>query len=180
MVNQSFRDAILIAAVQVLIDRGETGWSVERVADAAECAKGLVLYHYRAKRHLLAQAGGKLRDRLVDERLASLSAGKGAAAVDDLWDCLVAQVTSGLFRAWLGLHGSADRDIRASVAVGADHLNKLREAVAGALGLAGGPVSAVLLEAGLTGFQLQLLEGTAKGDVQEAYDRFWLVILDTA
>lgn len=96
------RSAIVEAALALLRAGGLSALSVERIANGATVAKGLVLYHYGSRAGLVELCG----QRLEEERAARLRAagqGKGIAAIDALWEELVRQQEDGTARAWLSL-----------------------------------------------------------------------------
>ncbi|MEO8200039.1 MAG: TetR family transcriptional regulator, partial [Gemmatimonadota bacterium] len=81
--------AILSAAKLILIRKGLAAWTIEDVALEANCAKGLVNYHYKTKTRLLAQVAESLVDDRFERRVTALR-NEGAAALDSLWHVLSA------------------------------------------------------------------------------------------
>jgi AcrR family transcriptional regulator len=104
------KSEILGAAKSVLVKRGLTAWTIEDVAREAQCAKGLVNYHYKTKANLLAQVGESLREDRIGRRLAALE-NEGATALDALWNTLTAEVRSGELAAWLSLSALPDQAV---------------------------------------------------------------------
>lgn len=170
------RDQILEAALQILGEKGLAGWSVDRVADAAGCAKGLIHYHFGSKDTLLAEVRKQVEFQRREDRLEVLGGHSGAAALDALWEVMMAEVRSGRFGAWLDLlryfgpstsgAGSAD-DIR------------LATAAARALDASEAELAeeAVVLGAALDGLELRLLQGEPPAEVREGFERVWLGVL---
>ncbi|MGH7560114.1 MAG: TetR/AcrR family transcriptional regulator [Gemmatimonadales bacterium] len=167
------KDAILTAAISVLADDGLNNWTIEEVAERARCAKGLVNYHYRSKLDLLTRAANALRDDRHARRLAALQA-PGTAALDRLWQVLLAEVESGWFAAWLAM-ASAEGPLRQGASGWEGRA--LAQAASKALGVDLPPDSAYLIPGLLDGLELQLLLGVEPGAVEEAYHRAWTVVL---
>jgi AcrR family transcriptional regulator len=167
------RDAIISSTIQLLGNRGLTGCSIENVSRAAECAKGLVNYHFGSKRRLLDSVALQLRDRRSQSRSASLSAGLGTRALDALWDTLLREVREGEARAWFALASDDPRLLSLEAQTG---LELVRLATR-ALDLSDDAIPSLLLLATLDGLQLSLLSGTPPHEVRESFDRFWLLLL---
>jgi AcrR family transcriptional regulator len=170
------KDAILGAAVEVLVIHGLNNWTIEEVANRAHCAKGLVNYHYRSKQGLLIQAAETLRDDRAAHRLAAVQS-HGAQAVDRLWGTLRAEVESGWFAAWASLV-TADTALRkAAVERPADGAT-VAAALSHSLDLGHQLVPrATLIQAALNGLELALLQGVPAAEAEEAYHRFWLTVV---
>lgn len=170
------RDQILEAALLVLGEQGLAVWSVDRVADRAGCAKGLVHYHFGSKDRLLAEVRTRLEFGRREARIEAFSTRSGAAALDRLWEALELEVSGGRFGAWLDLvryfgpstsgAGSAD-DLRLATAA-ARALEASERALA---------EQAVVLGAALDGLQLRLLLGESPARVREGFERVWLGVL---
>ena len=135
------RSAIVDAALALLRDGGLSALSMERVANRAAVAKGLVLYHYRTRAGLVELCG----QRLEEERAARLRVagqGSGIAAVDAQWDELVRQQEDGTARAWLSLAAAGAVTTPASEELVAQANRALLDGCAAALA-AGGDHAAV-------------------------------------
>lgn len=169
------KSEILAAAKSVLIGRGLTAWTIEDVAREAQCAKGLVNYHYKTKANLLAQVGGSLREDRIGRRLAALE-NEGATALDALWNTLTAEVRSGELAAWLALSALPDQAVRHGLRSQEGELRRLEEAANRAFGISVSTMGQ-LIDSVLTGFQIALLNGQEDQLVREAYHRFWLGVL---
>jgi AcrR family transcriptional regulator len=168
------KDAIVVAATRVLLREGLQGWSVDRVAAEAGCAKGLVHYHHGTKRALLGRVGEALGRARQARRLDALD-GSGADALDRLWLSLVREVRSGEWAAWAAI--AAEPGIPGPMSPPGE-LPALANAIGRALDLAAPRAEDVrLAAAALDGFQLALHLGTAEESVREAYHRLCLTFL---
>ena len=170
------KDEIAEAATRVLVRDGLRGWSVDRVAREAGCAKGLVHYHHGTKENLLQAVAARLEAAHWQLRFDALKRTKGADALDGLWQALNSEVASGEWAAILSLRGLA------GVAVGSTNdapvLGRLAASLATALDIPEpSPDEARLVAAALDGFQLLLHQGTDPAAAREAYHRLWLAVL---
>lgn len=170
------QESIVNTASELLMARGLTDWSVEKVAKAAGCAKGLVHYHFGTKDTLLGKVLERLEFERQERRLTALSGAEGAAALDELWQVLVTEVRAGSFGAWIdclryfgpragGLMAAAD--------------DRLSAAAARALGEPEASLveAAALLGPAMDGFQFRLHSGEDPARVREGFDRVWLGVL---
>ena len=169
------KSEILAAAKSVLTNRGLTAWTIEDVAREAQCAKGLVNYHYKTKANLLAQVGASLREDRVGRRLAALE-NEGATALDALWNTLTSEVRSGELAAWLALSALPDKAVHHGLRSQEGELKRLEDAANRAFGMSDSTMGQ-LIDSVLTGFQIALLNGHEDQVVREAYHRFWLGVL---
>ena len=168
---------IIDAARATLVREGLAGWTMERVAREAECAKGLVHYHFRTKTELLAVVAASIRRARADRRVEAFRS-RGAAALDALWQVLVAEVASGEAAAWLSLASLPERSVRDALLASREELDRLGAAAGGSLDTAELSEPALrMLMAALDGLQLPLVLGEAPDPVREAYDRLWLTAL---
>lgn len=169
------KDSITAAAVRVLLHDGLPGWSVDRVAREAGCAKGLVHYHHGTKRDLLLRASESLGSSRRERRLEALQ-GSGAATLDRLWALLVREVRHGEWAAWASLTAAPDLPNRAP---STPDLLEFGAAIGRALDLPPlDPPRCRLAVAALDGFQVALALGDPEEAVHEAYHRLWLALLD--
>lgn len=169
------RDRILNAATTVLIQRGLNGWTVDEVARKAECAKGLVNYHYRSKQQLLERIAELLRE---DRWVKRIAATRKPKPLDLLWQTLIDEVSSGRFSAWLSLLAAGEK-LRQSARTPLQLAETLCRTLGESLGLGDqleshGP----LVAAALDGISLRLLEGADPSTLEEVYHRFWLTLLE--
>lgn len=169
------RDDILRAAVHLLAEGGLPACTVDRIAQAVPCAKGLINYHWRSKEQLLMEASGRLRTSREMAWSQAVADSQGAAALDALWQAIAAEVTGGRTGTRLALlgHPATAGVVRSSPSVGA----QLAKSVAGALALPAKSVDPILLTAVLDGLELRLAGGEEPDRVRDAYDRFWLSVL---
>ena len=162
------RELLLDGSVAVVVERGLAGWTLERVAREARCAKGLVLYHYQTKGRLLALTAAQLERARWDLRFAALER-TGLEAIDRLWDALVDDVESGRFAAWVSLAAGG----HAGMATGKRGPD-FHEGLSRVLGL---PREALAdpasIEAMLDGIELSLSRATSRAPIRTAYDRLW-------
>ncbi len=180
------RDAIVDAAARVLSADGLSSFTVARVARAARASSALVHYHFATKRRLLLAAAERVAARRTSQRLARLRDRRGLAALDGLWDGLVAGAARDAERAWhdLQLLAREDGDIAAALRLERD---RERAALAAALP----PLLADLDShprirsehlAGLTatfldGAAAALAAGASPGELRAAYDAFCLALV---
>lgn len=150
------RSAILAAALQTLKRDGLEGFAIEAVARRAGVAKGLVLYHFKARRRLIALCARNVQTERARRLAAALGDGLGAAAADRCWQELLRQQHDGLARAWLGLcaGGITDRSIN-----DVDFEERARQLL-------------------LDGCAAGLAAGVPAGELKDAFDAVWLALLD--
>lgn len=170
------KDAIVHAAVRVLIRSGLNKWTVDEVARQAGCAKGLVNYHHRSKEHLLRLAAQTLRDDRWASRLAAVT-DRRADALDRLWATLLEEVRVGRFAAWLSCLASPP--LREAAATLPAQSQAFALALAQSLGIGDQlPGTAGMIEAALDGLELRLLQGVPAAQAEEAYHQSLLVALE--
>jgi AcrR family transcriptional regulator len=172
----TMRDEITTAAASLLGDQGLAGWSVDKVAERAGCAKGLVHYHFGSKDTLLSEVRQRVEFRRREDRIGAFSGRAGASALDALWEVLAAEVQEGRFGAWLDLVRYFGPST--SQAGTADDL-RLATAAARALEASERDLAeqAVVVGAALDGLQLRLLLGEPPAQVREGFERVWLGVL---
>ncbi|HEX9166450.1 MAG TPA: hypothetical protein VF862_11115 [Gemmatimonadales bacterium] len=101
-----------------------------------------------------------------------------AKAIDRLWEDLSREVASGAFRLWLGL--AADPTTSAAASFSTSQRQQLATAAATTFRLPGKDPALSALPAILDGFQLLLLQGVPEVEVREAFDSYWLDLLERA
>jgi AcrR family transcriptional regulator len=168
------RRRIVESAAALLAAHGQPGWSVEQVAASADCAKGLVHYHFGTRTALLEAVIDAMARGRMARRIAALSP-SGTAALDALWTVLREDASAGTSRAWLeaGLDGGAG--IRRALAPTDAELGEFAAASSAAMELPTLPshrVHTLLLL--LDALEASLVRGAPEADVREAYDRIWL------
>ena len=170
------KEAILGAAIEVVVLHGLNNWTVEEVANRARCAKGLVNYHYRSKQDLLVQVAHTIRDDRSARRLAAIQTA-GTPALDRLWTALAVEVESGWFAAWISLL-AADGLLRDAARTSIPDRLAFADGLSRALDLGDLLVPrATLIDSALNGLQLGLLQGGSPPAMEEDYHRFWLTVL---
>jgi AcrR family transcriptional regulator len=148
------RRRILESALRLLRTRGIDAFSVEAVAGGAAVAKGLVIYHYGSRAHLLRQCGAALQAERRDRLRWARESAPGIQGIDACWEELRRQTADGTTRAWLGL-----------VAVGAVPAPAEPDP------------DAVVVAGVLDGCAVALAVGVAEAAVREAHDALWLAVL---
>jgi AcrR family transcriptional regulator len=176
------RAAILEATLQLLRRSGRL--TVDQVAGAARCAKGLVHYHFHTKGALLAAAASRLAERRRSRWGEAFRGKTPDEAIRRSWDLLVTESRDGTLRAWLALCAERDKVTGQSVS---SEVEAFSSAVAGAvellvrdLGLT--PTVSIqelglLLAAVVHGSGLQLEAGVPPARLQGAYEAAWLGVL---
>jgi len=171
------RARIMEAAESLLMQHGLHGWSVEQVARTAECAKGLVHYHFGTRAALLAAVAGAMGQQRIEQRVRAL-APRGTSALDALFAVLQQDAREGRSKAWLelGLNGAAG--IHAAMTPSAEQLDRFAAAGGAALEMPPlRPDRARALLLVLDGLEAGLVRGARHPDVREAYDQVWLAML---
>jgi AcrR family transcriptional regulator len=170
------KDRIVGAAIAALVEIGLTDWTVDQAAKRAECAKGLIIYHFQSKVRLLQVVAAQVRDERT-ARLAASIERSGADALDDLWEALADEVRSGRFALWLAL--LADRQVAHSAIIDTSTRQHLITSIASAIGFTAETVELQQVPTFLDGIQIQLLMGTTAPEaLREQYDGFWLQLLN--
>lgn len=165
------KNKILDASVTTVRDHGLTKWTVERVSEAARCAKGLVLYHYGSKAALLGQTAEQLGQSHRAARLEAIKGLSGTEALDSLWLTLSEEVRTGWFKAWLEVSVDGRPPI-------APQDRSLGSALSRALAIPEARMpEAEAVAALLDGVQLRLLLGDSEDRVRAGYERLWLGLL---
>ena len=166
-------EAILQSSVRLTQSNGLEGWSIERVARGAKCAKGLVIHHYQTRPNLLQATATRVARIRLDRRTLALEPG-GTDALDALWHTIIEDNDSGLSRATFGLSAHGYRTRRAD-----DH-QKLHAAIAAALAISpdalADPIAAAAM---LDGIEFALLLGADAEVVRRAFDRLWVTLIES-
>src|SRR6266404_6423598 len=103
------RSGILSAVEKQLRRVGAGGVTIESVAREAGCAKGLVHYHFKTKTGLLTAAAEQLLGDRVRRWAGVLQAPNAQAAIDQSWQLIVSEASTGFWRAWTSLAASPER-----------------------------------------------------------------------
>ncbi len=180
------RDAIVDSAARLLFSDGLPGFTVARVARAARASSALVHYHFATKRRLLIAAAERIAARRTSLRLARLQGRRGLAALDALWDGLVAGAARDAERAChdLQLLARHDADI---AAVLMQERGRERAALADALPQLLADLDshprirsedlASLTATFLDGAAAGLAAGASRDELRAAYDAFCLSLV---
>lgn len=175
--NGMRQQRIIDAAKAILVRDGLAGWTVERVAREANCAKGLVHYHFETKWQLLGLVAAALRKERMARRAGAFSR-SGTDALDALWDVLSSETASGECAAWFALATVQHHTVRDALPATGDDLRRVAAAMATALALPEPSIPRLrVVLATLDGMQLPLLLGDDVEAVREVYDRYWLATL---
>lgn len=104
------RDRILRAALRELAARGSAGLTMARVADSAGVSTALLHYHYETRQRLLVAAANVLLETRQRARAVAAREHQGLAALDAIWQALVAAARDGTERARVELNSIAASD----------------------------------------------------------------------
>lgn len=77
MASSETRDQLLDAAVRVLAERGLHGFTMRAVSTEADCALGLVNYHFEDKDALVVETYQRIVDQLMDASAAAVATAEG-------------------------------------------------------------------------------------------------------
>ncbi|NNG16176.1 MAG: TetR family transcriptional regulator [Gemmatimonadales bacterium] len=171
------QERIVGAAMDVLLEKGLDGWTIEAVAREAGCAKGLVHYHHGTKARLLAEVAARLSSQRFHARRAALER-PGAQGLDRLWEVLGGDVASGATAAWASLLGYPLARLATGLAPSEEALRDLADTIEQSLSLPPlATAQALALLAALDGFEIALLSEAEPDAVHDAYHRFWLALI---
>lgn len=181
------RRAILDAAESLVRQRGGRATTVDAVARAAGCAKGLVHYHFGTKKELLTQVVARLSATREARWLDALKAPNPRAAIDQTWRVLLEEAQDGTLQALLSL--AIDRDDALQQAVREGHARfgrLLAEAVTDLLTDLGLQLTIPPIQVGwmiaavVQGMWLQVVLGIDRDVLADAYAAAWLGVLSLA
>ena len=169
------RVRIVEASRAILLEVGTGGWTVDAVARRAGCAKGLVHYHFGTKGALLSASAGQIAAGRW-RRIAGALGLRGPAAIDALWDSVLAAVRSGETRARFGL--LALPGTAGAFAPTEELLEEIADRFQEAFDQDDiGGADAGLLLASLNGLEMLLLAGTDESTTREAFHRLLLYLV---
>lgn len=175
---------ILSAALTLIKERGIQRVTVDQVARQAECAKGLVHYHFKTKVGLFDAVARELVTARIAKWRQAFDAPTPSDAIGQTWRVLTAESASGIVRAWTTMlaPGSGVPDQKVS-----DGIRRFSEGLAGGVaGLMGrvGLEPSIdpgeigwLLGAVIEGMGRQLASGADEAALEGAYAAAWLGIL---
>ncbi|MDH4042891.1 MAG: TetR/AcrR family transcriptional regulator [Gemmatimonadota bacterium] len=182
--NGSTKSGILDATIRLLRERRGADLTMDQVAQAASCAKGLVHYHFRKKDQLLAAAAGRMwEDRAAAWRRA-LDAEDPKASIGAAWNLLATDSSTGVAAACAALGMRREELIVQSVNSGRVALARgVTEALDQLLGRMGREATVpigelgTLLAAIIEGIGLQLGSGAGQDELEQAWAAFWVGLL---
>jgi AcrR family transcriptional regulator len=181
------RSAILDAAETLLREKGARGTTVDAVARGAGCAKGLVHYHFGTKRALLKEIVARIADARERRWREALKAPTPQAAIDQTWQLLLREADDGTVRALISLGMERNPELQRVVEEGHSRLGRqLAEAVTGLLTHLGLELTIPPIQVGwmiaavIQGMWLQLVMGTERELLADAYAAAWLGVLSLA
>jgi AcrR family transcriptional regulator len=157
---------------------------MDRVANEAGCAKGLVTYHFKTKGDLLAAAANGLFAEREHLWKSALSAPTPEAAISRSWRVICDEVDQGFWRALSSLGAEIDKVTVRTVNNRQEEFCRtlalsVRDLLAG-LALeptVPGEELGHLVAAALQGFEIQLASGIARPHVESGHAALWVAIL---
>lgn len=178
------RESIVEAATKLVKRVGAGSLTIDRVAKAAGCAKGLVHYHLKTKQALLEAVAHQIAAEREANWLEAFGATTPKQAVRHSWELLTRESADGTIRGWVSLLGSApllaDRTVSKVAAGFSVALSRGALQVVSRAGrsIAVRPAEiGWLLAAVVDGIALQLSSGADLSDLEGAYAAAWLGIL---
>ncbi len=167
---------ILVAATETLKTVGLSNWSIDLVAEKANCSKGLVLYHFTTRERLLVEVGTNLRQHHQGTLLNALAKG-GTEGLDALWEAIERGVQTGATAARTALLVAPSRPIQRAVTRSDADRFDVSHAMHRVLSLPRNTISPLLLDSMIAGLALLLGMGQPSRVVRDAYDDFFLLLL---
>jgi AcrR family transcriptional regulator len=180
--SERTRRLILDAAERLLQRTG--GATIDDVARDAQCAKGLVHYHFRTKDQLMAAVVADTFERRRRRWTDALQADTPQEAIEHSWQLLIDEHSSGVTRLWIvlgALEGRATvRSVSSETKSFSATITEASKALLSGLGLeptipaeeVGFYLASVIHGAG---FQLQA--GVSPDELQGPYAAAWLGVL---
>jgi AcrR family transcriptional regulator len=181
---EAARKAILGATEQLLRGHGAGSITVDAVAQAAGCAKGLVHYHFGTKTELLREALLTMTGARETKWIAAMNAVAPEDAIDETWQLILEESQNGTLRALASFAVTGDpvidRAVRDSVRqFGA----RLTDTVASMLDRAdltpAIPAEQIgwMIAAVVQGTCQHLIVGAERETLENAYATAWLGVL---
>jgi TetR/AcrR family transcriptional repressor of bet genes len=175
---------IMDAAIRVLTTEPGSAATIDRIAEAAGCAKGLVHYHFKTKDALLATVAARLWSDRAQGWREALSKREPSEALDTAWSLLIAESADGRLAASasLGLSrsdlaGRAVKEGRAGLQRAlTDGVVHLFEHMARTAAVPPTELAA-LLAALIDGLGLQLASGERPEQLEPAWAAFWAAVM---
>lgn len=182
--KEASRGRILEAACRLLRDRGAGNLTVDAVAKAAGCAKGLVHYHYKTKRGLLEAAAAHFSSEREGQWSTAFDTPSPKDAIDRSWRLLTDESASGVLRGWTSLFTTesplADSTVKKASRSFATALGHAASDLMRQQGMAPAiPASEIgwLLGAVVNGIGFELASGADRKELEGAYAAAWLGLL---
>ncbi len=182
--KEATRKAILDATEALLKRRGAHALTMEAVARDAECAKGLVNYHFQTKRKLLVEAVRRIAASRQAIWVQALDSPHPQDAIDRTWDVLKDEAQSGTLKAWTSLVALSEKEVDQVVNNASREFRaKITEATERLLDRAGMRPSigaqelGWLLAAIVQGMAFQVAAGGDMEILENAYAAAWLGLL---
>lgn len=178
------REGILEAAEAVIREKGAHAATVDAVAKAAGCAKGLVHYHFKTKQLLLVETVRRIAQSREAAWIQALDTPDPQSAIDRTWGLLKREADSGTLKAWTSLTALPDKKIdqevneasarfRAGIAAGTSGLFRRT----GLETTIDREQLGWLLAAVVQGMVFQLAAGADVAVLENAYAAAWLGLL---
>jgi AcrR family transcriptional regulator len=178
------RSAIIGAAVEQLLAKPAPAVTIDSVAAAAKCAKGLVHYHFKTKANLLSAAAAQIWEQRTAAWREALSGADPAGIITSAWSLLASEGSGGVTSAAASLGTQAGeivgRTVRDCRQRFVSQLGSSTESMFGRMGLATTVQTqeiALLLGAVIEGLGLQVASGTPTADLEPAWAAFWAGVL---
>ena len=182
--KEAARKAILDAADLVLKRDGAFNMTMDAVARAAGCAKGLLHYHFHTKQRLLVEAVGRISTEREVQWTQAFDTADPHEAIDRTWNVIAQEVGSGTLRAWSSLLTLSDSAVDQAVSkASARFRDQITTATRDLLARANCestlPVDRLgwLLTAAVDGMSFQPAAGADAEVLADAYAAAWLGVL---
>lgn len=182
--KEATRKSILDAAEAVLRQRGAHAMTMDAVARAAKCAKGLVHYHFQSKKQLLVETVRQIAAARETVWAEAFNTPNPQDAIDRTWDVVKGEADSGTLKAWTSLVALADDAVDQAVnKASSEFRSRITEATkellarAGLRPTIGGEPLGWLLAAVVHGIGFQVAAGGDMDVLENAYAAAWLGLL---
>ena len=182
--KEAARQSILDAAEVVLRKHGAPALTMGAVATGAECAKGLVTYHFHTKAKLLVESVLSLAAAREAVWIQAFDTPNPQDAIDRTWDVLKREAESGALRAWTSLVALGDDEVDQVVNNSSSQFrSRITEATGDLLARAGLKTTIPteqlgwLLAAVIQGMGFQIVGGGELDVLENAYAAAWLGLL---
>ena len=182
--KEATHKSILDAAEAVLRQRGAHAMTMDAVARAAKCAKGLVHYHFQTKKRLLVETVLQIAAAREAVWAEAFDTPNPQDAIDRTWEVVKGEADSGTLKAWTSLVALADDAVDQTVnKVSLAFRSQITEATkellarAGLRATIGSEPLGWLLAAVVHGIGFQLAAGGDMDVLENAYAAAWLGLL---